>query len=266
MDRIASSHDEGLELHQFPYSHYNEKTRWALDYKSVPHRRIGYLPGLHGVAIRKLTGRTETPVLKIGGLVVSGSAAIIDALEANYPEPPLYPADPGRKAAALALQSWLDEEVGPQVRRALFSELIRESGYLCTLFASEKPLPTRLLYRAMLPLSGGLIRRSMGITGPASVDAAFRAVEDALDRVASQAGPGGYLVGDSFTVADLAAAALLAPACNPAHPDMEMPLPRPRRIDAWLARWAGHPGTQWVRDIYRKHRPRRVLALREATE
>lgn len=256
--------DIALELHQFPHSHYNEKARWALDFKSVPHKRISYLPGPHAAAMRKLAGTTETPVLKIGGLVIAGSAAIIDALEANYSDPPLYPADPEQRREALALQSWFDEEVGPGIRRALFAELTQELGYLCKLFASEKPLHTRLFYRAALPIARGTIKASMSINEPGAVEAGYRVTQAALDRVAAQAGSSGYLVGDSFSVADLTAAALLAPACNPPHPDMEFPLPRPARIDAWFGRWAGHPGAQWVRTIYRKHRPRRVLPLRAA--
>ncbi|MBO6633000.1 glutathione S-transferase family protein [Parvibaculum sp.] len=253
-----------LELHQFPHSHYNEKARWALDFKSVPHKRISYLPGPHTAAMRKLAGTTETPVLKVGGLVVAGSAAIIDALEANYPDPPLYPSDTEQRKEALALQSWFDEEVGPGIRRALFAELMQELGYLCKLFASEKPLHTRLFYRAALPIARGTIKSSMNINEPGAVEAGYRVTQAALDRVAAQAGSSGYLVGDSFSVADLTAAALLAPACNPPHPDMEFPLPRPARIDAWFGRWAAHPGAQWVRTIYRKHRPRRVLPLRAA--
>ncbi len=79
--------------------------------------------------MRKLAGTTETPVLKIGGLVIAGSAAIIDALEANYPDPPLYPADPEQRRDALALQSWFDEEVGPSIRRSLLAELPQDLGY-----------------------------------------------------------------------------------------------------------------------------------------
>ena len=54
-------------LHQFAYSHYNEKVRWALDYKKLPHDRINYLPGPHMGAIKKMTGQTSTPVLEIDG-------------------------------------------------------------------------------------------------------------------------------------------------------------------------------------------------------
>ncbi|ABS63633.1 glutathione S-transferase, N-terminal domain [Parvibaculum lavamentivorans DS-1] len=255
-----------LELHQFSHSHYNEKVRWALDYKGLPHWRLNYLPGPHAVAIRKMTGATETPVLKVGGLVVTGSAAIIDALEASYPASPLYPAGPQGKDAVLAVQSFFDTEVGPQVRRAFFSELVHEPAYLCAIFASGKSLPSRIFYRATLGVARGLIRRQMGLDRPGATEEAFHATQSALDRVAAQTASTGYMVGDSFTVADLAAAALLAPACAPSHPDMELPVPRPPRVEAWLSRWAAHPGASWVRDMYDRHRPKRVLALRHPAE
>ena len=82
-----------LELIQFRYSHYNEKARWALDFKGLPHRRTSLLPGPHMGKVKKLTGQTSTPVLRLGGRYVAGSAAIIAALEQAHPEPALYPAE-----------------------------------------------------------------------------------------------------------------------------------------------------------------------------
>ncbi len=51
-----------LTLLQFPYSPYNEKARWALDYKRVAHRRRSFLPGPHKLKIRRLTGQSGLPV------------------------------------------------------------------------------------------------------------------------------------------------------------------------------------------------------------
>ena len=47
-----------IELLQFRFSPYNEKIRWALDYKRIPHVRTNYLPGPHALTILRLTGRT----------------------------------------------------------------------------------------------------------------------------------------------------------------------------------------------------------------
>jgi glutathione S-transferase len=58
-----------------------------------------------------------------------------------------------------------------------------------------------------------------------------------------------------FSVADLAAAALLAPVCSPPHPDMSRPQPVPEAVKRWEARWADHPGVAWELSTYREHRP-----------
>jgi hypothetical protein len=36
---------------------------------------------------------------------------------------------------------------------------------------------------------------------------------------------------------------------------MSQPRPRPAAVEAFLARFAAHPGAAWVREQYRKHRP-----------
>jgi hypothetical protein len=50
-------------LWHFPISHYNEKARWALDWKRIPHARraLGYVP-------RALwtTGQAKLPILLLG--------------------------------------------------------------------------------------------------------------------------------------------------------------------------------------------------------
>ena len=63
------------ELFHFQFSHYNEKARWALDLKGVSHERVSLLPGPHAPRMKRLTGRTQTPVLVNGEEVVAGSAA-----------------------------------------------------------------------------------------------------------------------------------------------------------------------------------------------
>lgn len=244
-----------LELLQFPYSHYNEKARWALDHKRVPHTCTNLLPGPHALTLRRLTGQTQVPVLRIDRELIAGSARIIDELERRYPDPPLYPADEASRRRALEIQKWFDEEVGPRVRRALFSVMLDEPSYVCRMFASDRSVPQRTLYRASFPLLRSFMKRGMGITDRASIEDAFRGTREALDFVAKQSGPEGCLVGDSFSVADLTAAALLAPTTNPDHPAMRRPEPIPDSIRQWLVRWADHPGARWVLEQYARYRP-----------
>jgi hypothetical protein len=40
----------------------------------------------------------------------------------------------------------------------------------------------------------------------------------------------------------------------PAQFPYPLPQPYPAVFESWLARWRGHPGTTWVRDMYTRHR------------
>jgi glutathione S-transferase len=244
-----------IVLHQFVSSHFNEKARWALDWKGIAHRRITHFPGPHALAMQRLSGQRATPVLVLDGEVIAGSAHIISALDERFPERRLLPADPKLAERALALQAHFDAEVGPAVRTAVFSVLIREPDQLCRTFSQGKPAWSSRLYRAAFPLMKPIIARANGVLEAANVERAFATSEAALDRIAREVGPSGQLVGDAFSVADLACAALLAPLVSPDHPDMSQPRPRPAAIEAFLARFSSHPGVAWVREQYRKHRP-----------
>ncbi|MCP4002777.1 MAG: glutathione S-transferase family protein [bacterium] len=244
-----------VELHQFPSSHFNEKARWALDFKGIEHKRIPHLPGPHALAIRRLSGQTATPVLDLNSKVIAGSAQIIAELERFKPEPALYPEDPVLRERALEIQRWFDSEIGPQVRCAVFSVLLEDLGYLHATFAYPHGALKRTIYRAMLPLVKPVIAKANGVTGPAAVDAAFAGTTRGFDFVAAESAQTGYLVGDRFSIADLTAASLLAPAILAPHPDMAKREPVPAEISAFVARWKDHPGAQWVHQQYRTHRP-----------
>ncbi|MEQ8861159.1 MAG: glutathione S-transferase N-terminal domain-containing protein [Pseudomonadales bacterium] len=243
-----------LRLHQFAASHFNEKVRWALDFKGLAHERVSYLPGPHIPAIRRLSGQTQTPVLELDGRVISGSANIIDVLEERQPDPALYPGDAGLRGAALDLQGRFDETVGPAVRTVVFSELINDGAYLCRMFAGSKSWPKRLAYRAAFPLARGLIAKGNGVDRAENVTRCFAETALALDRVAEQVQNSGYLIGTGFSVADLTAAALLAPIADLAHPDMARPRPVPDAYAELVGQYRDHPAIAWVKRIYDLHR------------
>jgi len=46
-------------LWQFRNSHFNEKVRWALDWKRVPHLRRSLVPGLHIGRALWMTGKKQ---------------------------------------------------------------------------------------------------------------------------------------------------------------------------------------------------------------
>ncbi len=245
---------DDLVLHMFPSSHYNEKPRWAHDWKRLPHTRVPYLPGPHVPQLKRLSGQSQTPVLVMDGRVIAGSARILEALEQSQPQPPLLPEDPAERARALEIQRRFDEEVGPAVRTMVFSILIDEPDYLCSLFTRGQPRWKQIGYRALLPLVRGLIAKGNGVD-PANVARAEARTLRALDETARAVGPSGQLAGTRFSVADLTAAALLAPLAEVSHPDMAKPRPVPERMAALFARFEAHEATQWLHEQYAKHRP-----------
>ena len=213
-------------LHQFLFSHFNDKARWALSFKGIDHQRETYLPGPHMRALKKLSGQTSTPVLEWDGQVIAGSGNIIDHLETVVPAPALYPEHPEQRAAALAFEKRFDEEVGPATRTVLFEALAEEGDYLTGMFGAGKSLPKRLAYRAVFPVERGMIKKGNGVN-PESIEQRKAITAAALDEVASATEETGYIIGDTFTVADLTAACFFAPLANPKHPDMQRPEPIP---------------------------------------
>lgn len=239
-----------VELLQFRYSPYNEKVRWALDLKQLPHRRTDLMPGPHMGKVRKISGQTATPVLVIDGRATSGSAAILRELDHLLPSPPLLTQSP----KVMAIEEKFDNDFGPRIRRKVLALLLEDHGYFCRVFAEGQNAINRIAYRMMLPLAQGMIRRGNGITGQAAIDDGEGALHEALAFVADRSRATGYLVGDGLTAADIAAASILAMVVDPPNSTMSKPQPMPATTANWIASIQAHPGALWVRAIYAHHR------------
>jgi glutathione S-transferase len=242
-------------LWQFRHSHYNEKARWALDWKGVPHVRRSLLPGLHIPRVVWMTGQKSLPVLVLDGRAIADSTRIIAALDERHPAPPLYPADPEERRRALALEEFFDEHLGPHIRRTLFHELLPHTGYAAALLATDFPPLARAAYRAAFPAIRALMRLDMRIDDRGAALGHAKVVA-ALDRIEAELRPSGYLVGDDFSVADLTAAALLSPLLDaPEYPYAFPPAP-PESIARLREALADRAAFRWALDVYRRHRGR----------
>jgi len=243
-------------LRQLEISHYNEKVRWALDYKRIPHIRRSLLPGPHTVKAERLTGDTSTtPVLTVDGRSIGDSTRIIAAIEERWPQPPLYPPDPNQRRRALELEEFFDEELGPHIRRAAYHELLPRPRLVVPLFTHGQPLPARILLRAGFPMLRAAMRRRFEISAATTEDSRARTIA-AMDRLEHEISPSGFLVGESFTVADLTAAALFYPVVLP--PEYPYPVTAEHDLpDSWREfsdPLAERAGGRWVAEIYRRHR------------
>lgn len=242
-------------LHQFRASHFNDKVRWALAFKGLVHQRNTLLPGPHQGTIRKLSGQTSTPVLELDGRAIAGSAAIIDALEQRVPSPALYPADTKERQDALDIQSRFDRDLGPATRTIVFTVFVNELGYLARTFGGEASAVQRGVYRLVLSLVKPMMAKTNGVTDPENVKHCSVITQQALDWIAERTAQQKFLVGESFSVADLTAAALLSPIMQLEHPDMRPAAPVPAALEAMWSEWKNHPPIHWAKGIYRDHRP-----------
>ena len=240
-------------LFQFTYSHFNEKARWALDLKRVPHVRHSLLPGEHIRKILAMTGQTSVPVLMIDGKPVHDSTRIIETLEHLHPQPGLYPADPELRRRALELEDFFDEQLGPYDRLWLFHLALPFPDYLSSAWACRADSGARERFRAGFPvLSGAMISR-MNINAETAEFARGKTLA-AMDRLEEELQPSGYLVGESFSVADLTAAALLSPLFNPPEFPYKSSEPVPAPVADVLEPLKARRTYGWVMDMYRRHR------------
>jgi glutathione S-transferase len=252
------------ELWQFTSSHFNEKARWALDFKRVPHIRHSLIPGFHVPVVKRMTGKTHVPVLKLNGNAISDSSKIIEALEHAYPEPALYPANPDERRRALELEDFFDEELGPYIRRWIFHVILPYPKFVRAAFVSHASPAAQLAQRAMSPLIGMVMRRQMDIS-PATAEVARSKTIAAMDRLEHELRRSGYLVGDRFTVADLTAAALLSPLVRPPEFPYKTPAPVPEPLAKIRDSLSTHPAYRWVLQTYAQHRGESAEVATEAS-
>ena len=236
-------------------SHFNEKVRWALDLKGVPHVRRQVTPGLQQVRAFRQARAQTTPILQLDGQGIADSSRILEEIERRWPDPPLYPADASERQRALEIEGFFDEEVGHDLRRVIFDSLMTEpQTFLDTLYGPDHP--RMKLLRRIQPVLTPVVRARFSIK-PERVERSEAKVHAAFDRLERELQPSGYLVGDSFGVADLTAAAILSPlVVPPQFPYIKLPAEaRPPAAREFRDSLKDRQGFKWVLDMYERHRP-----------
>jgi glutathione S-transferase len=246
-------------LWHMPVSHYSEKARWALDHKRIPHRRRAMpAPGLHIPASFALTGgQSQTfPVLQLDGRGIGDSTEIIAALEQRFPERPLYPEDPEQRRRALELEDFFDEELGPHTRLLVFHELGRDRERFEAMLQRSAPPALARLGAGAVVYARTYTGLRFGASDEQAAESARAKIVAALDRLEAELGSGEYLVGDSFSVADLSAAALFYPFVLPKGGPLPHDTEIPEGLKPFREPLESRAGYQWVEATYERHRDR----------
>ena len=254
----ALNGDSRPVLWQIDISHYSEKIRWALDHKEVGHRRRSPFPGMHiAIALWLSGGESKTfPILQLDGRTLADSTAAIAALEEYKPEPALYPSDPAERQRALALEDYFDENLGPHARLLPFYELVNDPERFGELAAQSVPGPLANAKGVVGAYARTYTRIRWGAGNAEAAVAARAGIVAAMDRLEAEleANGGDYLVGESFSVADLTAASLFYPVVGPEGAPIPPDQPMPAAFESFRESLAGRPGFAWVEETFRRHR------------
>ncbi len=241
-------------LWQFKRSHYSEKVRWALDLKSVAHRRISLYPGWHVARTRLVSGQQAVPIFRDDTATLFDSTRIIAHVERHHVGPPLYPDDPNERRRALELEEFFDEQLGTHLIRAFYFLLFQSFDSSVAFFAQQSSGVVFQLYRATFPAVRAGARRYLSLY-PEAVGQSRQVVESTLQQFEKEIQPSGYLVGRSFSVADLTVASLLSTFLSPPGSPYPCPVPLPDVVLEYRESLEKLEALSWVREIYAKHRP-----------
>jgi glutathione S-transferase len=98
------------KLYMIPASHPSRSAMLMLERKGIPYKRVDLIPVISKGIVRaqRFPGAT-VPALKLDGKRVQGSREISRELDRVQPDPPLFPADPEKRAKVEEAEAWGDE-------------------------------------------------------------------------------------------------------------------------------------------------------------
>ncbi len=98
------------KLYVIPGSTPSRTAMLMLERKGIPYKRVDLIPVISKTLLRahRFPGVT-VPALKLNGNRVQGSREIARELDRLQPEPPLFPADPEKRAKVEQAEAWGDE-------------------------------------------------------------------------------------------------------------------------------------------------------------
>ncbi len=170
-------------LFVIPASHPSITVERMLAHKGIAHERTDLLPVISKGVLRAAGFPGVTvPALKIDGTKVQGSRRIARELERLRPEPPLFPADPVRRAAVEEAERFGDEELQDPVRQILWWGMKRDKAPLRSYSEGARiGIPIGLAVKTAAPIVA--LSARFNEADDEHVRAALAALPALLDRV-----------------------------------------------------------------------------------
>ena len=96
-----------IRLYRAPWSTNVERVTLALAHKGLEAESV-WIDYADRSEVERVSGQGLVPVIEDDGTVVCDSLAILRHLEERHPDPPLFPADRGRRAEVDVFLDWFD--------------------------------------------------------------------------------------------------------------------------------------------------------------
>ena len=233
-----------IYIYQSPWS---ERARWGFEFKGVPYERVDYQVGTGEEELKQQTGQVQVPVLELEGRWLSDSTTILNWLEEQHPQPALMPQSDKERAEVMLWEELMDGVLGPQARLLIAGRLLRSTD-------------------TQVQQLGQFLGQKYHYSAGYVEEHAQAVVTRSLSILAQTLAERRYLVGDTFTRADLTTACMLA-LINP--PPDELFFVPPKADDGqdnigaklrslWVEPTAMEPVYErifaWRDAMYREHR------------
>ncbi|MBX7148979.1 glutathione S-transferase family protein [bacterium] len=242
-----------ITLYQFKLSHYCEKVRWALEYKGLPYKIINLPPGFHRFVIKKFAPSTSVPVIVDGKQCIQDSTAIINYLDSQYPQKKLTPEEDNYANKAIELEEYFDKELGIHLRRYFYHTMLCHRSEIINLLTADTKPFARFIFSIFFPFVRNYMRKGLNITPQKAEESRVRVLK-ALDKLDEMVMQNNFLVGNSFSRADLTAASLISPMVGPKKQPMVYPIKLPEPLENFRNQQKERPYYKWVHHVYDKYR------------
>lgn len=275
----AAARGPGQKLHTLVtirFSHYNEKARWALDHHRVPYMERPYLPLMSTFGVLKAGGwssgkadrsstRLSTPLLITDeGKKLHDSALIASYADERYGTPATSLLPSKHKQEILATDLHYHDFLGPHTRRLAYFHLLKNEEVLMDCFSRNVDPAQFRVFRMLWPVAKNQLQR-LGLTKD-KVEKSHGYILREFDAVAEklEGHKGDFLLGESFSLADLSFACMASPVLlvQPHEgfaaylPSVETVVPGLQDIVRELR---SHPAGQFAMRMFRLHRGDRQL-------
>ncbi|HEY9839688.1 MAG TPA: glutathione S-transferase family protein [Candidatus Obscuribacterales bacterium] len=240
-----------LRLLTIPFSHYCEKARWALDLSGLPYVEEKHAPMFHYAYHRYYGAGPTVPALVTDQGVLSDSSDILEFVYRHGVN--LYP-----RSHAAEVHSWedrFDESLGPWSRVWAYANILPHPELLPQLLGTC-PLHEQRLAKPFFGFFATQLRRIYGVRPGQDQKALgeITAIWDQTDRLLRDGRA--YLVGETFSAADLALGALGGPLVLPPEYGFSFPPLEdlPEKMQERIRQFRETPTGKHILRIYRRHR------------